>query len=64
MTPTKQEFIETSVAWFRRLLEKELPEKNDEGHPFYEHEYIKETWNILLDKICHIRDAFGGHEYH
>jgi len=61
-TVTKEEFIKTATEWFRKLLEKKLPEKNADGHPFYEHEYIKESWNILLTHICHVRDAFGGHE--
>lgn len=61
MVVSKQEFIETATQWFKRLLEKNLPEKKD-GQPYYEHEYIKETWNILLNHICHVKDAFGGHE--
>lgn len=57
MTVTKQEFIESACVWFRRLLEKELPEHRD-GQPYFEHEYMKEAWNILLSHICHVRDAF------
>jgi hypothetical protein len=62
MTVTKTEFIETACKWFKRLLEKELPEMNKEGQPFFENEYMNEAWRILLDHICHVRSAFGGHE--
>jgi hypothetical protein len=62
MIVSKEKFIETAIAWFERLLLKKLPDKNQDGQLFSESEYIKETWNILLSHICHVRDAFGGHE--
>lgn len=54
MVISKEDFIEDFCKYIKKILEKELPEKDGDGQPFFEDIYLKTARLIVCAQLCHI----------